>query len=72
MGALVGGPFDRWLMFYLFVYFCLFRAAPEVYGGSLARGPIGATAAGLHHSHSNARPEPHLQLTSQLTATPDP
>ena len=41
---------------YLFIYFCLFvfsRAAPEAYGGSQARGPIGALATGLRHSHSN-------------------
>ena len=41
------------------------------YGGSQASGLIGATAAGLHHSHSNARSQLHLQTTSQLTATPD-
>ena len=40
--------------------FCLFRAVPTEYGGSQARGPIGVVAAGLHHSHSNARWEPHL------------
>ena len=33
----------------LFIY-CLFRATPVAYGGSQARGPIGAVAAGLHHS----------------------
>ena len=32
--------------------FLLFRAAPEACGGSQAGGLIGATAAGLHHSHS--------------------
>ena len=32
--------------------FLLFRATPVAYGGSQARGRIGATAAGLHHSHS--------------------
>ena len=37
-----------------------FRAAPAAFGGSQARGRIGATAAGLHHSHSNVRSEPHL------------
>ena len=37
-----------------FFFFCLFRAAPEVYGGSQARYLIGAVAAGLCHSHSNA------------------
>ena len=30
--------------------FCLFRATPVAYGGSQARGQIGATAAGLHHN----------------------
>ena len=36
---------------------------------SQTRGRISATAASLHHSHSNARYEWHTQ---QLTATPDP
>ena len=35
--------------------FLFFRAAPAAYGSSQAMGQIGATAAGLHHSHSNAR-----------------
>ena len=38
-----------------FFFFCLFRAPPTAYGSSLARGPIGAVAAGLHHSHSDTR-----------------
>ena len=38
----------------------LFRAAPAAYGGSQARGRVGAIAAGLHHSHSNAGSELHL------------
>ena len=49
--------------------FCLFAiswAAPMAYGGSQARGLIGAVAASLHHSHSNARVEPPLQSTLQL------
>ena len=37
-----------------------------------ARGLIGAVAAGLHHSHSNARYKPHLRPTPQLRAMPDP
>ena len=41
-------------------------------GSSQARGEIVATAAVLHHSHSNMGSEPHLRPTSQLTATPDP
>ena len=35
--------------------FYLFRAAPVTYGGSQARGLIGATAAGLHHSSRQRR-----------------
>ena len=49
-----------------------FRATPVAYVGSQARGRIGATAPGLHHSHSNARSEPCLLLTPQLTAMPNP
>ena len=37
-----------------FVFFFFLRAAPEAYGGSQARGRIGAVAVSLHHSHSNA------------------
>ena len=37
-----------------------FRAAHEACGGSEARGRIGAVAAGLRLSHSNARSEPSL------------
>ena len=44
----------------------------RAYGGSQARGPIRAAAAGLHHSHSHARPEPHLRPTPQLTAGMEP
>ena len=40
--------------FFFPFFFCLFRTAPEAYGGSQAKGRIGAVAAGLHHSHSNA------------------
>ena len=46
-------------------------AAPSAYGGSQARGRIGAVATGLCQSHSNAVSEPRLQPTPQLTATPD-
>ena len=62
--------------FFLFCFvlfcFCLFRAAPVAYGSSQARGQIGAIAASLHHSHSNARSKPHLQPTPQLRAMPGP
>ena len=40
---------------------CFFPPFQEVYGGSQARGPIGAVVASL--CHSNAGSEPHLQLT---------
>ena len=53
-------------------FFLLFRAIPAAYGGSQARDRTGATAAGLHHSHSNAGSEPSLWPTWQLKATPDP
>ena len=55
---------------FLFCFVFLFRAAPAAYGGSQARGPIGATAAGLRHSHSTSGSEPRLQPTPQLTAMP--
>ena len=57
---------------FLFIYFLLFRAAPAVYGGSQARDVIGAVAAGLRQSHSNAGSEPRLQPTPQLMAMLDP
>ena len=38
---------------HLFFFFFLFRATPATYGSSPARGQVGATAAGLHHSHGN-------------------
>ena len=46
-----------------FFFFCIFRAVPAACGGSQARGRTGATAAGLHHSHSNAGSEPCLSPT---------
>ena len=39
---------------YFILIFLLFRATSVAYGGSQARGQIGAMAAGLHHTHSNA------------------
>ena len=53
------------------IYLLFFRAASTAYGSSQARGHIGAVAAGLHHSHSNAGSEPRLRPTPQLMATPD-
>ena len=43
--------------FVLFYFiFLLFRAALAAYGGSQARGRIGAVAAGLYHSHIRFKP----------------
>ena len=50
----------------------LSRATPMTYGGSQARGRIGATAAGLHHSYSNAGSALCLRPTPQLRAMLDP
>ena len=43
-----------------FFFFFLLGAAGVACGSSQARGQIGVTAAGLHHSHSNTRSEPCL------------
>ena len=57
-------------LFYLFFFvFCLFGAIPLTYGGSQARGLIRATAAGLHHSHSNARSLTHWAWSGIKPAT---
>ena len=57
--------------FFFFGLFAISWAALVAYGGSQARGPIGAVATGLRQSHSNAESKPCLQPTPQLTATPD-
>ena len=55
---------------YLFMYlFLLLRATRTARGRSQARGHIGATAAGLHHSHRNAgsltrRARPRIESAS--------
>ena len=66
--------FTLFCCIYLFIYICpfFFRAIPAACGISQARAQIGATAAGLHHSHSNVRSESHLQPTLQLMAMLDP
>ena len=60
------------ISFFLFLSFCLFSAVLEAYGGSQARGQIGAVASSLCQSHSNEGSEPSLQSAPQLTATLDP
>ena len=66
-------PTGAFLSFPL-LFFFLFRAtpAPAAYGGSQVRCQIGAIAASLCHSHSNAGSKPHLRPTPQLTATLGP
>ena len=46
----MGGKTRGFYFILFFFLFCLFKATPMAYGGSQARGPIGAAAAGLHHS----------------------
>ena len=61
------------LFFFFFFVFLLFLwATPTAYGGYQARGPIGAVATGLCHSHSNAGSQPRLQPTPQVMAMLDP
>ena len=57
---------------FFFFFFLLFKAAPAARESSHAMGQIGATAADLHHSHSNMGSEPCLQPIPQLMAPPDP
>ena len=46
--------------FFFFFSFVFLRTVPAAHGSSQARGGIEAAAAGLRHSHSNARFKPHL------------
>ena len=58
---------------WLFFFVCLFfRATLVAYGGFQPRGRMGAVAAGLHQSHSNAESKLSLQPTPQLMAMLDP
>ena len=52
-------------------FFFLFIATAVTYGISQATDQIGAAAAGLHHSHSNTRSKPHMQIAPQLVAMLD-
>ena len=65
-------PWKNLLIFLFLFVFCLFRAVPVAYGGSQARGQIGAVAPGLHHSHGNTASELQLQPTQQLAVMRDP
>ena len=62
-------------VFFGLFFVCLFlhfRAIFTAYGGSQAKGQIGAAAASVHHSHSNSGSELRLQPTPQLMAMLDP
>ena len=72
LAVLVGVKWDIILICIHLFYFYLFRATSTAYGGSQSRGPIRAVTTSLCHSHSNARSEPRLQTTPQLTAMPAP
>ena len=51
----------RFLFLFLFCFVLVFfRATPTACGSSQARGQIGAIAASLHHSYSDARSELYL------------
>ena len=69
--AIVRTPKFYFILFH-FLSFSPFRVTLAACGGFQARGLIRAVAAGLRQSHSNARSEPCLRPTPQLTATPDP
>ena len=58
------------IFFFFFFFPFLFRAIPAAHGSSQGRGQIGASAANLHHSHSNTGSKPHLLLRLQLAAAP--
>ena len=55
-----------------FFFFFFFKSAHAAYVRSQARGQVGAAAASLHHSHSNAGSKQHLRPTPHRTATRDP
>ena len=55
-----------------FFFFCFLGPYPWHMELPRLGNHIGATASGLHHSHSNTGSKLHLQPTPQLAATPDP
>ena len=63
---------SKWERSFFFSFFVFSRAAPVAYGGSQARGRVGAVATDLHQSHSDSGSEPCLGPTLQLMAMLDP
>ena len=69
VNRLSGGFENSYFPFIILFHFIgLFRAVPTAYGGSQARGPIGAAATSLHHSYNNVGSELRLRTTPQLIA----
>ena len=62
---------EVFLIFLCFFSVLFFRAAPAACRSFEARGRMGATAASVHHSHSNAGFQLFLQPIPQLMATLD-
>ena len=60
------------LIFIIIIIFFVFLGPYPQHMEVQAKGLIGAAAAGLHYSHSNAGSELQLWPTLQLTATLDP
>ena len=60
------------LFIYLFIYLVFLGFHSWHVEVPRVGAQIGAVAASLHHSHSNARSELHLWHTPQLMAMPDP
>ena len=57
---------------FFFFFLPFLEPLPSAYGGTQAKGLIGAVVAGLRQSHSIVGSEPYLQPTPWLTAMPDP
>ena len=51
---------ERQIIFFFFVFLPFSRAAPAAYGGSQARGLIGAVATSLRQSTATATQDPSL------------
>ena len=64
--------FPRMCILFIYLSFCLLRATATAYEGSQARGPFGAVAASLHHSHCDTGSEPCLRPTPQLMVIQNP
>ena len=52
-GISVTVAYNSIFIFCMIISFGLFRATLTAYGGSQARGQVGAVAASVHHSHGN-------------------